>query len=227
MLPIFLPPTLNRLFSHGPYLRYNLCVGFERLEIFRLNIYRDFRIVVIAAPSSDSLPTYLPIETENKNRIDVTARATLTDQRSSFAPGDNFLLNLELHNPNHKTINGLSIYLVQHRNVGIGGHCKQTIPLVDLPHLQEFSGENYRETLQLTIPNDNRMIPSFYYMPPGYSRSPIAVQYRLKIKVKTHGFFNDFILDLPIRVHSIGMYMPSSNEEEAPPPSYEVAIAAQ
>jgi hypothetical protein len=69
------------------------------------------------------------------------------------------------------------------------------------------------------------MIPSYYYMPPGYSRSPIAVKYILKIKVKTHGFFNDFILELPIRVHSIGMYMPSSNEEEAPPPSYEVAIA--
>ena len=224
-LPTFLPPTLNRLSSHGPYLRYKIRVVFERLEIFSMNIYRDFRFVVIAAPSSNLQPTYLPIVAENRNRSDVTARATLTDQRSSFAPGDSFLLNLELQNPNHNTINGLSIYLVQHRSVGIGEHCKQTIVRVDLSHLRGFSGNNYRETLQLVIPNDNRIIPSFYYMPSGHPRKPIVVKYMLEIKVKTHGFFNDFALALPIGVHSVEMYMPSSNEEEAPPPSYDIAIA--
>ncbi len=224
-LPTFLPPSLNRLSPHGPYLRYKIHVVFERLKISRMNIHRDFRIVVIAAPSSNLPPTYLPTEVTNKNRSDVTVHATLTDQRSSFAPGDNFLLHLELHNPNHKPINGLSIYLVQRRNLWIGKHCKQTIPLLDVPHLRGFSGENYRKTLQLTIPDDNRIIPSFYYMPPGRSRNPIAVKYMLKIKVKTRGFFNDFILDLPISVHSMEMCMPSSNEEEEPPPPYDVAIA--
>ena len=226
-LPTFLPPSLNRLSSHGPYLRYKICVVFERqrLETFRMNIYRDFRIVVIAAPSFNSQPTYLPIVAVNRNRSDVTVRATLTDRMSSFAPGDTFLLNLELENPNHNTINGLSIYLVQHRSVGIGEHCKQNITHVDLSHLRGFSGKTYCETLQLAIPNDNRIIPSFYYMPPECSRQPIAVKYMLKIKVKTYGFFNDFVLALPIGVHSIEMHMPSSHEEEEPPPSYDVAIA--
>lgn len=161
----------------------------------------------------------------NRNRSDVTVRATLTDRRSSFAAGDNFLLNLELENPNNNTINGLSIHLVQHRSVWIGEHCKQNITHVDLSHLRGFSGKNYRETLQLAIPNDNRIIPSFYYMPSECSRQPIAVKYILEIKVKTFGFFNDFVLALPIRVHSIEIYMPSSHEEEEPPPSYDVAIA--
>jgi len=84
----------------------------------------------------------------------------------------------------------------------MGKHCKQTIPLVDLPHLQEFSGENYRKTLQLKIPDDDRIIPSFYYMSPAFSREPISVEYMLKLEVKTHGFFNDFTLNLPIRVQS-------------------------
>ena len=136
----------------------------------------------------------------NINGSAVTACATLIDQRSSFAPGDNFLLNVELDNPNHNMINSLSY--------------KQTIRLVNVPHLRGFSIENYRDTLQLTIPNDNSIIPSFHYMPPGCSRHPIAVQFMLKIKEKTNGLFNDFILDLSIGVHSMEMY------------NYEVALAA-
>ena len=186
-----------------------------------MNVYRDVRIVVIAAPSFNSQPNHRLIKAESRNRSDVTAHATLIDQRNSFAPGDNFLVNLDLHNPNHITMNGLSISLVQHRNLGIGKHCKQTIPLLDLPHLRGFSGEDYREILQVTIPNDNRIIPSFYCIPPGRPNKPIAVKYMLKIKVKMNGFFNDFILDLPIRIHSMEMY----NEEETPPPPYDVAIA--
>jgi hypothetical protein len=130
-----------------------------------------------------------------------------------------------LHNPNHKRIKGLSIDLVQHRNTVIHKYCEETIPLVDLPHLREFSGESYREALQLTIPDDDRIIPSFYYMLPTFSEKPIAVEYVLKLKVKTHGFFKDFILNIPIVLRSMEMYRPTLDEQEAPPPSYDVAIA--
>jgi hypothetical protein len=108
---------------------------------------------------------------------------------------------------------------------GTGPYFLTWVPLLDLPHLREFSDENYRKTLQLTIPDDDRMIPSFYYMPPAFSGKPIAVEYMLKVGVKTHGFFKDFILNIPIFLHSMEMYMQAPNEEEAAPPSYDFAIA--
>jgi len=190
-----------------------------------MNILREFLILVTACPSFYSQPSHLPAEAKKENRSDVTVHAILANRTGSFAPGDNFLFNIELHNPNHNTIKCLSIDLVQHRNIGMGKHCEQTIPLLDLPHLREFSGENYRETLQLTIPDDDRMIPSFYYMPPAFSEKPIAVEYMLKVGVKTHGFFKDFILNIPIVLHSMEMYMQAPTEEEAAPPSYDFAIA--
>jgi hypothetical protein len=192
-----------------------------------MNIYRKFPIRVIASPLSYLQPSYLPTEAKNKNHTDVTVHAALlADRNGSFASGDNFLLNIELHNPNHNTIKCLSIDLLQHRNIGMGKHCEQTIALLDVAHLREFSGQNYRETLQLTIPEDNRIIPSFYYMPPTSSRKPIAVKYMLELQVKIHGFFKDFNLNIPIVLHSREMYMaPPPNEEEAPPPSYDFAIA--
>jgi hypothetical protein len=190
-----------------------------------MNIHREFPILVIAAPSFNSQPFYVTIGAKDKNRSNVAVRATLIDQKSSFLPGDNFLLNIEVLNSNHNTIEKFSINLIQHRNIAMGKHCKQTIPLLDLLHLRGFFDENYRETVQLTIPDDNRIIPSFYYMSPELSNEKIVVEYMLKLKVQISGFFNDIILNIPIRVHSMEMYMVSSNEQEAPPPSYEVAIA--
>ena len=70
-------------------------------------------------PSSYSHPSYLPVEAENKNRSDVTLHAALIHEKSSLAPGDSFLLNIELHNPNHNTIKCLSINLVQHRTIAM------------------------------------------------------------------------------------------------------------
>lgn len=226
-LPTFLPPSLNRLSTHGPYVRYKVRVTFERPEKYRMNIRREFPILIIACPSSYSHLSSLPTEAKNKNRSDVTVHASLADRNSSLAPGDSFLLNIELHNPNHNTIKCLAIDLIQHRTIAMGKHCELTIPLLDLPHLREFSGENYRETLELTIPDDDRIIPSFYYMRPEFSGNPIAVEYILKLGVKTHGFFKDFVLNIPIVLHSMEMYMVPPSEEEAPPPSYEFAIATQ
>ena len=219
-LPNNLPSSLDPLSSHGPYLRYKLHICFKRFETLCMNIERDFRIIVKAAPSPNSHPTYLSPVVANKNRSEFTVYATLSDRRGFFAPGDNVLLNLELRNPNHNTISSLSIYLVQHRHVGIGGHCKQTVAFADVPHLRGFSIENFRDTVQLRIPDDY-IIPSFYYMTPRSTTRPIVVTYMLRIKAKINGLFNDFILDLPIRIHSMEIY----NEEEAPPPPYEVAIA--
>jgi hypothetical protein len=192
-----------------------------------MNIRREFLILVIACPSSYSHPSYLPAEAENKNRSDVTVHAALADRTGSLAPGDSFLFNIELYNPNHVTIKCLAIDLIQHRTIAMGDHCELIIPLLDLAHLREFSGENYHDTLELTIPDDHRIIPSFYYMPPGFSGKPIAVEYMLKLGVKTHGFFKDFILNIPIVLHSMEIYVAPPNEQEAPPPSYEFAIATQ
>jgi len=122
-------------------------------------------------------------------------------------------------------LKSLSIDLIQHCNKAMGKHCKQTIPVLDLPHLREFSGESYREALQLTIPDDDRIIPSFYYMLPTFSEKPIVVEYVLKLKVNIHGFFKDFILNTPIVLRSMEMYMPPLDEQEAPPPPYHAAIA--
>jgi hypothetical protein len=43
--------------------------------------------------------------------------------------------------------------------------------------------------------------------------------------VTTHGFFKDFILNVPITVRSMEMYMTPSTEDEAPTQSYDFAIA--
>jgi hypothetical protein len=215
------------LSTHGPFIRYHIRVDFERPEMFKMNICRDFPILVIAHPSSYVCPSFLPVEAENKNRNDVTLHAVLADRGSPLTPGGSFLLNVELHNPNHATIKCLSIDLVQHRAIWMGGHCALTISLLDLPHLREFSGEHYQETLELKIPTDNRVIPSFHYMPSTFSEQPIAVQYMLKLEVKIHGFFKNFILNIPIVVHPKQTYMEAPEEEEAPPPSYDFVVAKQ
>jgi len=225
-LPSFLPPSLNRLSTHDPYVCYKIRVVLERPEKHEMNIHRDFPVLIITSPSSYSHPSHFPAEAENTNRNDVTVHAALADRNASFAPGDNFLLDIELHNPNHNTIKSLSIDLIQHRTVAMGKDCKQTIPLLDLLHLREFSGENHHETLKLTIPDDDRIIPSFYYRYPTFSEKPIAVEYTLELGVKTHGFCKDIILNIPIVLHSREVYMAPPNEEEAAPPSYDFAIAS-
>jgi hypothetical protein len=192
-----------------------------------MNVRRKFPILVNAHPSSYLYPSFLPIEVTNKNSSDVTLHAVMAGQNGLLAPGDSFLLNVELHNPNHLKIKYLPIHLVQHRAIGMGGHCALTISLLDLPHLREFSGEYYRETVELTIPDDDRVIPSFYYMPSTFSGKPIAVEYMLKLEVKIHGFFKNFILNIPVNLQSMEIYMEASNEEEAPPPSYDFVVATQ
>lgn len=92
-----------------------------RPEIFRKNISHGFPILVNAATSSNLQSSHIIIETENKNHSDIAVHATLITEKSSIATGDNFLLKIELHNPNHKTIKDLSIYLLQHRKMGVGG----------------------------------------------------------------------------------------------------------
>ena len=73
-------------------------------------------------------------------------------------------------------------------NMAMDKHCKQTITLLDLTHLRELSDENYREMLQLAIPNDNRIIISFYYMSWEFSKKSVSVDYMLKIEVKPMAF---------------------------------------
>ena len=85
--------------------------------------------------------------------------------------------------------------------------------------------ENHRETLQLTMPDDDRIVPSFYYKSSEFSGNPISMKYMLRIEVKVRGFFKDFNLNIAIIVHAKKRYIAPSNEDEAPPPSYDVAIA--
>lgn len=228
-LPDFLPPSLNQLSTHGPYIRYKIRVVLERPEIYKTNVHRSFPIVVIARPSSHPYPSFLPLEAENKNRSDVSLHAALIDQNGPLAPGDSFLLDVEFHNPKHLTVKSLPIDLMQHRTVWMGGNCSLIIPLVKLPHLHEFSGEYYHETLKLTIPNDDRIISSFYYMPPTSSEKPIIVEYMLKLEVKMHGFFTNFILNIPIVLHSREGYINISMEEDVspPPPPYDFVVEKQ
>jgi len=192
---------------------------------FPPDIQQGFSILVTAAPSSNLQASYVPIEAEDKNYSDVAVRAILADQKRSFAPGDNFLLNIELENPKNNTINGLSIELVQYRKIALGDPSKHIITVWDVPHLRGFTDGNYHDTLQFTIPDDNRMTPSFYYTPQWSTGDPIALVYMIKLKVRINGLFKDITLKLPISVHSKEMCMISPKEEEAPPPSYDVPIA--
>jgi hypothetical protein len=185
-----------------------------------MNVRREFPIAIIARPSSCAYPSLVPVEADSKNRSDVTLHAVLPGRDCPLTPGGSFLLNVELDNPNHLTIKCLLIDLVQPRAIGTGGHCALDIPLLNLPHLQEFSGEHYHETLELTIPMDYGVIPTFHHMSPTFSGKPIAVEYMLKLEVKIHGFFKNFILNIPVVVHS-----EQTNIEEVAPPPYAFALA--
>ncbi|UJR17749.1 hypothetical protein I4U23_004647 [Adineta vaga] len=214
----FLPPTLNQLSCHGPFIRYKICIVFQRPEKYKMNVHREFFISIIAHPSSYSHLTYLPVEATNNNRSDVTLHAALTDHNGPLTPDDKFLLNIVLNNPNHTTIKCISIDLVQNRTIAMGGHCTLAIPLSEMPQLQEFSGEHYHETLELAIPVDNFIIPSFYYISPKFSEKPISVEYMIKIEAKFHGFFKNFIVNIPIIIQSTQIFIEI-------PPSYEAAVA--
>ena len=191
-----------------------------------MNVRRDFPVIVIARQSSPGALSVLPVEAENKNYSNVTLHTVLADLRGPITPGGTFLLGIELQNPNQVSIKRLSIDLVQRRVVWMGGHCALNIPLLDLPHLREFSGKHYHETLELTVPPEYPIIPSFYYMLSTSSRRPISVEYQLKVEVKIHGFFKNFTVKVPIIIHSKQPYMDAPNqEEEAPPPPYDFVLA--
>jgi len=184
-----------------------------------MSIRRKFPILVIAHPLCYLYPSFLPVETTNNNGTDITLHAVLAGQNGALAPGDCFLLNVELHNPHHLRIKCVSIDLVQRRTIGMDGHCALTISLLDLPHLRGFSGESYRETVELTIPTGYQVIPPFYYIPSAFSGKPIAVEYMLKLEVKIRGFFKNPILNISVVLRSNQTYM------EAPPPPYDLVVA--
>ncbi|CAF0894625.1 unnamed protein product [Adineta steineri] len=223
----FLPPTLNQLSSHGPYIHYKVRVVFERPEKLKKNVHQDFFVFVVANPSSNLHSTYLPLEATNNNRSDVTLKSALVDRNGPLTPGDIFLLNVELDNPKHTTIKCVSIDLVQHRTIAMGGHCELTIFLSEISQLQEFSGEHFRETLKLAIPADNRIVSSFHYLSPTFSNKPIAVEYMIKLEVKAHGLFKNFIVNIPIVIQSTQMHMEIPNQDEEQLPSYDAAIEKQ
>ena len=192
---------------------------------YRMNIRQQFQILAIAFPTLHSQPSYLPTAAKNKNHSEVSVHASLADGNGSFAPGDHFLLHIDLNNPNHNMIKSISVDLVQHRHIGIGRNCEHIIPLVDVPSVRKFCSKNYWQTLSLNIPDDGRIIPSFYYMSSEFSGKPITVEYKLRLQVKIHGFSKDFNLNIPIVLHSMKICMELHNEEVAPPRTYDLAIA--
>ena len=197
------------------YLHYKLYVNIKLPEKHKKDICQKIPIHLIAHPSSYLHPSFLPVEIENKNHSNIILYASLNEQTNPIKPGDICYLNVELHNPKHAKIKCLSIDLIQNRTLWKAGHCSLKIDLSSPPDLQAFSGENYRETLPLAIPDDDRVIPSFRYLPSTTSDKPIAVEYVLKLEVKVHGLFNDIVRNIPVIVHSKqGLYATSLNQDD-------------
>lgn len=199
--PSLLPPSLNQLTSDGPYLDYKIRVVVERSEKLHKNISQKIPVHLIAHPSSYLHPSFLPVEAENKTHSDIILHTALNNQNNPIKPNDTCFLDVELHNPKHIKIKCLSIDLVQNRTLWKAGHCSLKVPLSNPPDLQEFSGENYRQTLPLVIPDDDRIISSFRYLPSSTSEKLIAVEYVLKLEIKAHGLFNNIVQNIPVIVH--------------------------
>jgi hypothetical protein len=125
---------------------------------------------------------------------DLTVKGIL--QHAGLIPGEQTMLSLDIHNPNHVSIKRIDVCFIQRYEIE---QCRRRLELIRLsvPQLTNIHDQHIEATCPLTIPLG--IPPSFSYK--SRSTRPIVhvdLHYDLKLEIKAKGLFTDFDLQVPL-----------------------------
>ena len=126
------------------------------------------------------------------------------ERNGCVLPGKALHLQLELRNPGKsKATNVKRIEVSLRQFVSIAGTpVAQEVFRHILPGILEWSGDHLPpQIFPLQIPDS--LAPTSTYRSSELGLT-VSVQYELKMEVKTHGFFKDFKVEMPVTIFSLG-----------------------
>jgi hypothetical protein len=192
LLPDHLPPTLNQphLF---PHVRYYLQVVIDK-PWYKPNTKEIKYITVFPWVNILQNPKCLSSVTFEKHNNDITLKGTLN--KSGYASGETIHMTLEIENPRKVSIHSIELSMLQSSCIGQN---LREFPIFQktLPNIVNVKDEQINETFSVTIPSEPTP-PSYRFR--GGIVDPVYVNigYMIQLKVKVHGAFTNFDVDIPI-----------------------------
>jgi hypothetical protein len=190
-----LPPTINQPKSY-PHVRYYLQVIIHRpgyKPYIRETKYVKVHPRVNLLQNPECLQA---TEFRYQNRKDITLKAKLN--RTGYVPGETIQITLKIENPRQILIQHIDFSLVQAYRIE---NCRREYPIFQktLPIILNIKDEQITETFSIIIPTVP--LPPTYTFPERHQRFAfVNIRYMLKLAVKVNGIFNNFDIDMPIKL---------------------------
>ncbi|UJR35012.1 hypothetical protein I4U23_027788 [Adineta vaga] len=182
-----LPASFEQLNPQGPYIHY-----FLRIRSLNHQFKQDFPIL-IKRPTQILLGHVQQIQNQPLNNVQVN----VTLENNLGLIGQNLPFQIDLHNPNSRTIDRISLKLIQIRKLGPVKEERTVLLKEDLIHFDKFKGEHYNGKFHINIPYEINPTCS-YHLPNQWF---IFVHYELYIKVHRRGFSKNPSLSIPILIN--------------------------
>jgi len=135
-------------------------------------------------------------------------------QRAGLVPGEQTMISIEIHNPNHLIIKRVDICLIQRYEIE---QCRRRLELIriSIPQLFDIDNEHIQTTCPITIPMS--ISPSYSYRSRvGRSGVHVNTYYDIKLEIKSKGLFSDFELQVPIIIGTDSIDQSNSTNITAP-----------
>jgi hypothetical protein len=135
-------------------------------------------------------------------------------QRAGLVPGEQTMISIEIHNPNHLIIKRVDICLIQRYEIE---QCRRRLELIriSIPQLFDIDNEHIQTTCPITIPMS--ISPSYSYRSRvGRSGVHVNIYYDIKLEIKSKGLFSDFELQVPIIIGTDSIDQSNSTNITAP-----------
>jgi hypothetical protein len=189
----YLPPSINQPHVF-PHVRYSLQVIIDK-PWYKPNKTETDYLTIYPRVSLPQNPEYsLEVTFENHNRKHIALKGTLN--KSEYVPGEEIHMTLEIENPQKVSIHSIEFSMLQSSCIGQN---LREIPIFQktLPNIVNVKDEQINETFSITIPSEPTP-PSYRFR--GGIVDPVYVNigYMIQLKVKVHGAFTNFDVDIPI-----------------------------
>ncbi|CAF1308766.1 unnamed protein product [Adineta steineri] len=201
----YLPSSFEQNHFQGSYIHY-----FIRIRSLDNHLKKDFPIII---KRSLEIVQGKFLEIENKNLDNIQLKFILKNNLAFI--GQHLPFQIDLHNPNHRTIHRISLTLIQLRKLGPIKEERTIILKENLINFNKFQDEHYSQHFQIHIPYGINSSCS-YFIPNKSFQWLIFVQYEIYIKVHIRGINKNTSLTIPIVInHKTDVTLPSNYDSQS------------
>ncbi|CAF2111112.1 unnamed protein product [Rotaria magnacalcarata] len=190
-----LPPSIKKVNVSHPSIQYFIRVRMVRPEWYLMNLNKEFPIIIHRFSSSPA--KVMAVEAEVKNRKDIQVYVKIS--KNVVAPGNKFVLDMELDNPKGIQIHHISAAFIQIWDIGDTKTERITLFNMHLEDTQRMRSKRFHRSFELYVPL--RIPDTFsYILPDSRFRRPLVLHYALRVTVHASDNFSEIELTLPLVV---------------------------